>query len=483
MGGMDSEVTDSTRSLLLESANFAPTTIRRTAKRLALHSEASHRFERGVDPAGTLAAANRAVYLLGEIAGGKPMAGVADSYPGKTKPPVIILREERIERLLGLAIDGRQAEKLLRSIGMNTARQRKSRSLKVTPPTSRPDISREADLIEELARLHGYDRIPSTLPLLRSSGGKNDRRLGWERRLGAFMSGEGLAEAINLPFTTAALNRSFAGLWHAPKPVAVLNPLAQENGELRHSLLPGLIENLKLNLAHRAESFAAYHLGKTFQLSPAGEPTERQSVAALLHGPRPRRGLRQGAAPLLSFLDCKGLVEALLELFHLTHLTGWSALQLDILHPGQSAAFLLNAEAAGYLGRLHPDICERLEVPQCCVFELDFEKLLEYAPRQIAAHGLPRYPAVERDVAIVVDRDFAAQQIIDWFKNSGNALIEYVEVFDQYLGAPIPEGKKSLAYKVSYRAEDRTLTDTEINALHQSLVDRLGTTFGAERRS
>ena len=483
MGGMDSEVTDSTRSLLLESANFAPTSIRRTAKRLALHSEASHRFERGVDPQGTMAALNRAVYLLVETAGGLPMAGVADSYPGKTKPAVIMLREERIEKLLGLAMDGRQAEKLLRSVGMNTARQSKSRSLKVTPPTSRPDISREADLIEELARLHGYDRIPSTLPLLRSSGGKNDHRLGWERRLRACMTGEGLAEAINLPFTTAALNRSFAGLWQSPKPVPLLNPLAKENGVLRHSLLPGLMENLKLNLAHRAESFAAYHLGKTFQLSPAGEPIERQSVAALLHGPRLRRGFRQGAAEPLGFLDGKGLVEALLELFHLTQLAGWSARDCEFLHPGQSAALSLNAQPAGYLGQLHPDICEQLEVPQCCVFELDFEKLLEYAPRRIAAQALPRYPAVERDVAIVVDRDFAAQQIIDWFKNSGNALIEYVEVFDQYLGAPIPEGKKSLAYKVSYRAEDRTLTDAEINALHQSLVDRLGTTFGAERRS
>ena len=483
MGGMDSEVTDSTRSLLIESANFAPISIRRTAKRLVLHSEASHRFERGVDPEGTLRAVNRAVYLLSEIAGAKPMAGVADAYPGKTKPPFIILREERIEKLLGLAMDGRQAEKLLRSIGMNTARQTKGRSFRVTPPSSRPDISRETDLIEELARLHGYDRIPTSLPLLRSSGGKNDHRLAWERRLRAFMTGEGLAEAINLPFTTAALNGSFAGLWHGPKPVPVLNPLAKEYSELRHCLLPGLIENLKLNLAHRAESFAAYHLGKTFQLSPAGEPTERQSVAALLHGPRPRRGLRQGLAQPLGFLDCKGLIEALLELFHLTQLTGWSALESAILHPGQSATLLLNAEPAGYLGRLHPDICEQLEAPPCCVFELDFEKLLEYAPRRIAAHALPRYPAVERDVAIVVDRDFAAQRIIDWFKNSGNALIEFVEVFDHYVGAPIPEGKKSLAYKVSYRAEDRTLTDTEINTLHQSLVDRLGTTFGAERRS
>ncbi|MGH7888694.1 MAG: phenylalanine--tRNA ligase subunit beta, partial [Candidatus Binatia bacterium] len=382
-----------------------------------------------------------------------------------------------------LTMDTRQAETLLRSIGMITARQRKGPSLKVTPPTSRPDISREADLIEELARLHGYERIPSTLPLLRSSGGKNDYRLGWERRLRAFMSGEGLAEAINLPFTTAALNDSFAGLWRAPKPVSLLNPLAKENSELRHSLLPGLIENLRFNLAHRAESFAVYHLGKTFQLVPGGEPNERQYVAALLHGPRLRRGLRQGVVEPWGFLDCKGLVESLLELFHLTQLTAWSTLQSAILHPGQSAALSLNAQPAGYLGRLHPDICEQLEVPQSCVFELDFEKLLEYAPRRIAVHALPRFPAVERDVAIVVDRDFAAHQVIGWIENLGEALIEQVEVFDQYLGAPIPEGKKSLAYKVSYRAEDRTLTDAEINALHQSLVDRLGATFGAERRS
>jgi phenylalanyl-tRNA synthetase beta chain len=135
------------------------------------------------------------------------------------------------------------------------------------------------------------------------------------------------------------------------------------------------------------------------------------------------------------------------------------------------------------LGQLHPEVCEQLELPQVFVFELDFEKLLEYAPRQIKAYSLPRFPAVERDVAIVVDRDFASQQIISWIKNLGENLIEHVEVFDQYRGAPIPEGKKSLAYKVSYRAEDRTLTDAEINLLHQSLVERLGKTFGAERRS
>jgi phenylalanyl-tRNA synthetase beta chain len=185
----------------------------------------------------------------------------------------------------------------------------------------------------------------------------------------------------------------------------------------------------------------------------------------------------------LDFLDCKGLVESLLELFRVGASARWSVFDAAAFHPGQSALLSLNGAPTGYLGRLHPDICDGLEVPQSCAFELDFEKLLEYAPRQIAVHGLARFPAVERDVAIVVERDFPAHQIIGWIHSLGEALVESVEVFDQYLGAPIAEGKKSLAYKISYRAEDRTLTDMEINALHQSLVDRLGTAFGAERRS
>src|SRR4030095_7311473 len=241
MGGMDSEWRSSTRSILLEGANFAPPSIRRTAKRLALHSEASHRFERGVDPEGTIAALDRAVYLLEEHASAKAMAGVADRFPGRVKAPTILLREERIKSLLGLQMDRKRVEKLLRSLGMETKSQGKNRSLKVVPPTSRPDTMREADLIEELARLHGYDRIPTTLPLLRSSGGKYDLWLGWERKLRCLLAGEGLTEVINLPFTTEACNRLFTGLWeNAPAAVALLNPLAKEATEMRHSLAPGL---------------------------------------------------------------------------------------------------------------------------------------------------------------------------------------------------------------------------------------------------
>ena len=484
MGGMESEVRDSTRSILLESAHFAPASIRRTARRLALHSEASHRFERGVNPEGTLVALNRAVYLLVQVAAGSAEAGVADRYPGKVKATTIVLREERIERLLGLKIDHKQAANLLGALGMKTRYHARRSSLTVVPTPSRPDISREADVIEELARLHGYDHIPTTLPLVRSTGGTNDPRLMWERKLRLLLAGEGLSEVINLPFTTAAINRRFPGVYPERRAaVSVLNPLVKENAEMRHSLIPGLLENLRLNLAHKAPSFHAYQLGKTFGLTGVGEIVERQAVGGLQSGPRARFGLRVRDQGSTDFLQCKGLVEAILDLFHVREQVTWTPAVVSFLHPGKSANLLRGEEPLGYFGEVHPEIAQELELPQFFLFELDFEKLLEYAPRRISISALPRFPAVERDVALVVDRDFAAQQVIHWIKGLGEGLIEHVEVFDQYLGAPVPEGKKSLAYKISYRAEDRTLTDTEINELHQGVVERLGKIFGAERRS
>jgi len=484
MGGGDSEVRASTSMILLESANFSSSSIRRTAKRLGLHSEASHRFERGVDPEGTIAALDRAVWLLQEVAGGIQANGIADHYPGRVKPAALGLRVERIEQLLGVRIELEHAETLLGALGLNVEREPNRRRLRVTVPASRADLKREADLIEELARLNGYDKIPTTLPAFRISA-KRDGRLAWERKVRALLNGEGMTEVINLPFVSEQLNQCFAGLWQEPDlaAVAVLNPLAQENSEMRHSLLPGLIENLRLNRAHESQSLRAYQLGKVFRLLPGGETEERLCVSGLLSGPRVLYGLRLREQPAPGFLECKGIVEAILDLFHLNGAVIWARAGTKFLHPGKSARVGHNDADLGYVGELHPDVAERFDASQVLVFELDFDKLLQYAPRRIAAKPLPRFPAVERDVAIVVDRNFAAQQVIGWIHDLGEPLIEHVEVFDHYVGAPIPNGKKSLAYRVSYRADDRTLTDSEVNELHQRLVDRLGKTFGAERRS
>ncbi len=483
MGGMDSEVRDTTRSILLESANFAPSSIRRTAKRLVLHSEASHRFERGVDPDATIRALDRAVWLIKEIAGGSVLAGAADCYPVKAKPMTLRLREERVERLLGVRFELKQAEKLFAALGLKSERQGRAPSLRVRVPTNRADLTREADLIEELARLRGYDKIPTTLPLTRIAGSSIDPRLAWERKLRALLSGEGLSEVINLPFTSEKLNRNLTGPWQpAASAVVVLNPLAKENAEMRHSLIPGLIDNLRLNLTHKLKSFHGYQLGKVFGSTAAGEIDERQCIAGLLYGPRQVHGLRLGEEVSVGFLQCKGVIEAILELFRLAEKASWSRDDLRFLHPGKSAALRCDQSALGYMGELHPDLSDELDIPASWVFELDLDKLLEYAPRRIVMQTLPRFPAVERDLAIVVDRDFTSQQVISWIKDLGESLIEHVEVFDQYLGAPIPEGKKSLAYRVSYRAEDKTLTDAEINGLHQRLVKRLQDTFGVEQR-
>src|SRR6266850_990791 len=367
MGGTNSEVTTETRSILLESANFDPRSIRRTAKRLGLHSEASHRFERGVDPEGTLLALNRAVDLLASGARGIPVPGVADRYPGGPKPTTLLLREERVEEILGVRIGAQQAEKLLRSLGLKAQRQARSGRIKVVVPPRRRDLTREADLIEELARLHGYQRVPSTLPLLRSSGGRSDNHLGWERKT-------------------------------------------------------------------------------------------------------------------RSHLDGEGMVEGILDLLHMGEPMGWSREPSAFLHPGRAAALIRDDKKLGHLGQVHPDVSEELGVPPFLLFELDFEGLLQYAPRRITARSLPRFPSVERDFAIVVEGEFPSQQIVGWIKNRGEALIESVEVLDQYVGSSIPAGKKSLAYKISYRADDRTLTDTEINTLHQNLVEQIAKFFGAQVR-
>jgi phenylalanyl-tRNA synthetase beta chain len=252
---------------------------------------------------------------------------------------------------------------------------------------------------------------------------------------------------------------------------------------MRLSLIPGLSENLRANLAQKAAGFSAYHLGKVFRLAADGATEERQCLAGILYGPRPRRGLRSADEVGLGFLDCKGLVEGILDLLGLAETVEWSRDAGAFLHPGRAAALLGKERKLGYLGQIHPDVSDQLGLPPFLVFELDFEGLLQYAPRQITARSLPRFPAVERDFAIVVDREFPAWRVISWIKNRGEALIQYVEVFDQYLGPPIPEGKKSLAYKIAYRADDRTLTDTEVNTLHQYLMDQMATLFGAQLRS
>ncbi|TMA10760.1 MAG: phenylalanine--tRNA ligase subunit beta, partial [Deltaproteobacteria bacterium] len=389
MGGMESEVQAATRTVLLESAHFDPLSVRRTTKRLGLHTEASHRFERGVDPEGTLYALDRAVFLLTKFASGTPVVGVMDHYPRRAKARAILLREAKVQRLLGIEIKRAEIERILKSLGLRVQNRSKS-GLKIISPSYRPDLSREADLVEELARLHGYQKIPSTLPLVRPQGAKADIRLSRERSIRSFLIGEGLNELVNLPFTSNLMNSRFPGLWEGrAAPVPILNPLIQENAEMRLSLVPGLLQNLRSHLAQKVKSFWAFELGKVFCSGGDKLPQERQQLTAILYGHRERKGLRVKEEPAV-FADVKGLLEGVLDVLGLGQRATWTDGRIPpLLHPGKAAWLRLDDSALGYLGEFHPDLREEFDLPTFFIFELDIEKLLQYAPRKLAARSLP----------------------------------------------------------------------------------------------
>ncbi len=480
MGGAGSEVTDRTESVLLESAHFDPLSIRRTAKRMGMHTEASHRFERGVDPEGTRYAMDRAVALWEGMGEAEVVAGFADAYPGAREPSEITLRYASVKRALGVELPRERIHGIIESLGIGI-KGASRHDVVVSPPSYRFDLTREADIVEELARVHGYDNIPATLPAVRM-GVQGDPLLRWVRKTRSLLTAEGLSEVVTLPFCSPAMNRTFPGLWGEDgKPVRITNPLRQETDEMRLSLLPGLMENLHYHSERRGESSMIFELNKVFSLGGDGGYTERMNVAGLIRGYRPRRGLRAENRPF-SFADMKGIVEDLLE--GMGHADSrWAAdAPPPILHPGGFSTVSAGDASVGYVGEISPRVREELDLPPFFLFELDFGAVVHYARPDFKVRPLPRFPAVERDLAIVVAQDFPSRTVIDWVRDLDRALIERVNVFDEYTGAPISEGRKSLAYKVYYRSTERTLTDHEVNTVHEDLTRRLCDAFDATLR-
>ncbi len=480
MGGTGSEVTGVTASVLLESAHFDPLTIRRTARRMGMHTEASHRFERGVDPDGTRYAMDRAVALweaMGEV---EVVPGFADVYPGAREPAEVTLRYASVKRALGVELPRDRVHGIIESLGIEL-RRRSEQELVTVPPSYRFDLTREADIIEELARLHGYDHIPATLPAL-GMGGRRDPLLRWMRKARSLLTARGLSEAVTLPFCSAAMNRTFPGLWGGDgKAVRITNPLRQETDEMRRSLLPGLIDNLRDHAERRHESSMIFELNKVFSIGGDGACTERMSAAGLIRGHRPRRGMKVQHRAFV-FADMKGIVEDLLEGLGQAEPRWTVDAPPPFLHPGGFATVRAGGAAVGCVGEISARIRKELDLPPFFLFELDFGAIVHYAQPDFKVRPISRFPAVERDLAIIVAEDFPSQTVIDWVRERDRALIERVDIFDEYTGAPISKGRKSLAYKVFYRSAERTLTDHEVNTVHEELTRRLCAAFDAALR-
>jgi phenylalanyl-tRNA synthetase beta chain len=473
VGGVESAVSAETRDVLLESAFFVPQAVRRTARRLGVTTDSSYRFERGVDPSAAAAALERVAALVEAIAGGRAARGIVERRVPRHRPVAIRLRPARVNALLGTALAPDAMARPLRALGATVAGNGRT-AFRVVAPAHRFDLQAEIDLVEEIARLTGYEHIAPTVPRVPVGGAGPDPAREAARCLREALRAAGLCEMVTVAMVAPEENRVFPGLPAASGEVVTLaNPLSGEGAEMRRSLIPGLLRALDENLRHGESVVAGFSIGRVYTHDGGGY-REARRLALLLAGtwPAPQIGEPPRAC---SFGDLKGAVEGALARLHLED-TRWESPGEGVpaLHPGKAARLSLGGNLAGLAGALHPDlIAARGLGVEPWIAELDLEMVVQYCPRRVIFRPLPRFPAVQRDVAVVVDVGFQAQQILDAVREAAQPLVEEVRVFDEYTGAPIPEGKKGLAYAISYRATDRTLTDTEVNALHEQLIEGL----------
>jgi phenylalanyl-tRNA synthetase beta chain len=474
MGGADSEIKAETVDVLLESAFFTPETVRRTARRLGLMSDSSYRFERGVDPGGTRAALDRVTHLIGVHAGGAVAKGVLeDRAQGRRARAAIRLRPGRVNELLGSSLKVAEMERPLRLLGATVSGQGPL-ARRVVPPLHRFDLQTEIDLIEEIARLIGYDAVAATVPSIPAGGPGIGPIHDVERRLRERLRGAGFDEMITHAMVGADDNRAFPGLpeltGHA---VELANPLSVDAVELRRSLLPGLVRAYSENRRHGAPHVAGFVLGRVFARED-DRYHEVRALGVLLAGAWPAATVGEVSRPC-DFLDLKGALEAVFTELHL-EVVRFEPVSSEAayLHPGKAARIEIGGVSCGYAGALHPNLTATRNLEGSpWVAELDLMRVVQYCPGRVIFRQLPRFPAVARDIAVIVDDGFPAQRILDAVKEAAEPLVEEVRVFDHYTGSPIPAGKKSLAYTIAYRAPNRTLTDDEVNAMHDQLVARL----------
>ncbi len=484
MGGRDSEIGPSTRDVLIEVAYFEPRGIRRTSRRLGLHTESSHRFERGVDPNGAAWAMRRAVSLICTLASGAASPIARDVYPTPVAPRAIAFDPSHVGRLTGAEVEERRTRHALEALGCAISPAEKS-GWRVNAPTWRPDLSRPEDLVEEVARVVGYDAIPTALPRILPSGRGLDPRLRLARRLREAAADLGLLEAVNFAFVSRGeLDRARV----STGVVVLANPISEERTVMRTSLLPGLLSAIARARRHQAGTVTLFELARVYH--PAeGQPLPREPLhlAIALAGPRVDHVAEDAA---YDFYDGKGLLGSLVEATLGAPLGASAAGALDAeapyLHPKRRARLTIDGAAVGVLGELHPDVGDEVGLDVRVVYgELDVDRLLAVAGARGVPQSrpLPRFPSVTRDLALVVDDAVEASAVAAALEGAGVDLVEAIELFDVYHGTGIDPGKKSLAFRVVYRDPEATLTDRTVEQAHQRVVRAALERFDAKLRA
>jgi phenylalanyl-tRNA synthetase beta chain len=484
MGGMNSEITKDTTRVLIEGAYFNPVSIRKTAKRLALNTDAAHRFERGVDPGGTLRAIDRAAELMVQAGQGKLIRGIIDQAHNVPRPPVIDLQVSSTNRALGTNLSQMEIADLLNGIDFRTIPTDED-TLRVETPSFRVDVSRPQDLMEEVARRWGYDNIPTTFAAIPADSGLAPKVLVQRQRIRDLLAGLGFAEAVNYSFIhkDSCDRLRFREDDVRRNMVELLNPLTEDQSVLRSSLIPGLLEAMQRNVSKQSKTLKLFEIGKTF-ISQGRDrlPLESDMLVGLWTGDRLTPGW-YSKPESCDFFDLKGIVESLLEGLQVTDsaFTRLATDQTTFTAGGATAQIRIKGKTVGIIGEIHPEVLSVYNLKQTAyVFEIELDRLIDQIPHAIFARPLPKFPSTSRDATLIVDQDIESDVILSTVRRLDQQLVEDIQLFDIFKGEPVPEDRKSVSFRIIYRSDEKTLEDDTVNRIHKKITDGLVTQFNAD---
>lgn len=474
MGGENTEITDSTVNILIESANFKGSNIRHTSKKLGLRSEASARFEKGLDPEITVLACERAAQLMEKYCGGEVLKGIVDEYPKPMERTVLTVRPDRINKFLGTNLATSEMIEILRSLEFEVVE--KGEELEIKVPHFRKDVTMEADIAEEIARLYGYNNIEDSLMKnAQTTLGSLTKEQQLEEKAREVLLACGLNEIVTMSF----MGERDLDRINVPKDsvlrkaVKIINPLGEEQSLMRTTLLPFMLNVAYTNYSRKVGEFRAFEISRVFlpkELPLKELPEEIKTISLGMYGKE------------VDFYTIKGVIEELLEVMGIVDVEYVRA-EEPSYHPGRSAKILFKEEVLGVFGEVHPDVLENYDLPvRVYAGELNLDKIIKFANVDKKYTPLPKYPAVERDIAVVVDKDLFVAEVEKVIKEAGRGFVEKTALFDVYKGPNIPEGKKSVAFSIWYRSYEKTLTDEEVNEVHARIVKALEEKLGAKLR-
>lgn len=485
MGGFETEITDTTTTVVLESADFYGPCIRRTARACGLSSEASGRFERGVDSETTIKALDRAAQLLQEMGACTVCEGIVDVYPNPKQANYVTFTPEQINNHLGTNIAKDVMLNIITSVGFDVTKDEND-EITVKVPSWRNDVTCMADISEEIARLHGFDKIKSTLPNGVSMQGTQSAKQTFIDKVKASLSSQGLYETISFALTNEETFNKLNIPQDSPlrKAVPIMNPLSDEYPLVRTTLLSSIFDNLARNLARKNDDVALFEVGSVFfpKALPVTElPDEVVKIAGAITGRRNAQGWNQ-ANDMVDFYDAKGIIEELLANLHVTRYTVEAGTHYA-MHPGKTALFKKGRDVIATVGEVHPAVLSAYGITKpVYIFELDATTVMKYMAKDLKYKALPKYPATSRDLAMLVDVDVNAADIEKAMTKAAGQNLTQITLFDVYTGKQVEEGKKSLAFSLTFQSNDKTLTDAEIDPAIEKIVAKLQKDFNANLR-